>query len=423
MKILFVTDTYPPNVNGAALATHRLAVALSRDNQDMYVLAPSTAFRNYKRQEEGITVYRFRSILVQRSQRLRVSPQPLHFREIKKIIDEIKPDVIHVNNPGFIAQSAIRIGKKRNIPVIGTSHIMPENLVHYFRLPDSLEKVVANVIGKQYGYIYSKLDLIIAPTQTAANLLHKLQLKNKIVVISNGIDLTRFNPQNDGEYLRQRFEIPAKPNILFLGRLDPEKSLDVLLRAVALLKKRLDLHLTIVGKGREMKNLKQLAELLGITEDVTFAGYLPDKDLPNIYGVADIFVMPSIAELQSLVCMEAMACGLPVVGADAVALPHLIKNGINGYLFKPGDAADLAEKLSNILSDKTLQKKMGEESLKIIKPHDMRIVVRQVEEVYDEGIGMSKDRKPVDMTFKKTVFSNLGRVKDYMSDFRGIFTE
>jgi glycosyltransferase involved in cell wall biosynthesis len=205
-------------------------------------------------------------------------------------------------------------------------------------------------------------------------------------VVSNGIDLKRFSGHNDGKYLKQKLALPDAPTFLFVGRLDKEKNIDVFIKALSLLKDSYQFHAVIVGQGKEEKPLKSLALELGVLERLTFTGYLPKKDLPNIYDVADIFVMPSIAELQSLVTMEAMASGLPVVGADAVALPHLIHDGVNGFLFHPGNESDMAAKLAKLLSDTKLRKKMGEESLILIKAHDVSQVVEKVEEIYKKVI-------------------------------------
>ena len=355
MKILIVTETYPPNINGAALATSRMAQELAKRGHSVYVIAPSTAFTNYKTNRGNVTIYRLRSIVVQKKQDFRVSPQPLHAWEFREIVKEVQPDIMHINNPGFLAQTAVAISKRMNIPIVGTSHFMPENLTHYLHLPDQLEKILNTSIWRIYANFYGRLDLIICPTQTAADLLNKLAVATEIEVISNGIDLKKFNVSNNGEYLKNKYKVPQKQILLFVGRLDKEKRIDVLIKAGALIKDKVDFHIVIAGKGEEDGTLKQLAEDLGISHMITFAGYVPERDLCNIYKIADIFVMPGIAELQSLVTMEAMACGLPVVGANAIALPHLIKNGKNGFLFTPEDEKDLANKLLKLLENKKLK--------------------------------------------------------------------
>lgn len=410
MRILIVTETYSPNVNGAALATERLAKILADQKNIVSVVAPSTSFKHFKTKQGKLTIYRLRSILVQKTQELRVSPTLLHTKEFVEIMEQTKPDIMHINNPGFIAQTAINAAKEYNVPIIGTSHFMAENLTHYLHLPDQIEKLLNTSIWKMYARFYSRLSLIIAPTPTAATLLKRLKVTTKIEVISNGIDLEKFNPKNNGDYLKKRYKIPSKPIVLFLGRIDKEKNIDVLIRAIYLLKSKVDFHTVIVGKGKEEASLKRLAEELGIADRVTFTGYLPKKDLANIYKIGDIFAMPSIAELQCLVVMEAMATGLPVVGANAVALPHLVKHNRNGYLFKQEDERDLAKGLLRLLKDKNLREGMGEESLKIIGTHDINVVVREVEQVYENIIKLHKSTHVLKIrTRKRDVLKKFGK--------------
>ncbi len=390
MKILVATDTYPPHLNGGALATYRMVNELNKRGHTMIVLAPSTSLRNYKEKGGNITIYRLRSLFVQKEQSFRISPPIIHRGYVDKVVNEIHPDIIHIIDPGFIPVSAMISGEKLQIPIVGTIHLMPENLItHYFHLPARTVNLLSRILWIQYARIYSKLDCIISPTQAAADLLIKVKksTKNKIEYISNGIDLEKFNKSNDGIYLKKRFRLPDVPMVLFVGRLDKEKKLDVLLRAVSYLKyKKIVFHVVITGEGKDGPRLHQLVETLGISSYMTFIGMLSAEDLPNIYKTADIFVMPGIAELQSLVTMEAMATGLPVVGADAVALPHLIKNGENGYLFKPGNSEDLAGKLKILLEDKKLREKMGAKSLDIIRVHDIRSVIPKLEDVYKRVI-------------------------------------
>lgn len=386
MRILFAVDTYPPNVNGAAYATHRIIKELSKRGHEVSVVAPSTSFKSYEAMDGKVKEYRLRSILVQKAQQFRVSPNIFRLNDIKEVVEKVQPDVIHINNPGFIGQSAVRVGRQLHIPLVGTTHFMPENIVHYLRLPDFFEKMVNSLVWLEYARVFGKLDMITSPTPTAAKLTARLIHEKKVVVISNGLDLKEFNPHTNGDYLKERYHIPNKVTLLFVGRLDKEKNLDVFIRAIAHIKDKADFHAVIVGKGKEGSALQELAEKLSVSDRITFTGYLPDTDLPSMYKVGNIFVMPSIAELQSLVVMEAMATGEAIVGADAVALPHLIKNGRNGYLFKPEDDKDLAEKLLKIIKDDKLRAAMSANSLVMIKEHDMEHVVDLMEKVYQKAI-------------------------------------
>lgn len=384
MKILIAADTYPPDINGASLATHKMASELVKRGHQVFVLAPSNSTLKHSLDEkDGVKIYRLRAILVEPRQNFRLSLQPMHMRRANKIIKDLKPDIIHINNPGFISRTAMYYGRKMGIPVVGTSHYMPENIIHHLHLPYLIDDMVNSILWRDYARMYSKLEKIICPTETAERLLKRFKSVKNTIVISNGLDFTKFKKEIDPTPFKKKFNIKRSPVILFVGRIEKEKQIDVLIKAASEIKDH-DFQLVIVGKGKEIESLQDLAEKLKIADKTIFTGYVSDEDLLGIYHASDIFVMPSIAELQSLVTMDAMATDLPVIGADAVALPHLIKNDINGYLFEPGNHYELARRLLTLIKDETLRKKMGKESLRIIKDHDMDFVIKQIEEVYQE---------------------------------------
>jgi glycosyltransferase involved in cell wall biosynthesis len=152
---------------------------------------------------------------------------------------------------------------------------------------------------------------------------------------------------------------------------------------MTLLDPALDARLTIVGGGDLLKQLQLMTVELGLAERVTFAGYLSDADLRRTLTDATVFAMPSVAELQSIASLEAMASGLPIVVADAMALPHLVDEGVNGYLFRPGDSRDLADKLTRVLTasdDDYLA--MRRASLQVIEGHDIQRTVSVFESLY-----------------------------------------
>ena len=388
MKILFIADTYPPNVNGAATAAEQLAKQLALHGHAVSVIAPSPTFRSYVRRNNAITVYRIKSIPfpIEKAQKFRISPQPLHADKVKKIIAKVQPDIIHVFEPLWLGLSGIKIGRKKGIPVVLSHHFIPENLIRYQQLPPQMQQVIDRTIWRWYKNVCKDVDRMICPTQKAAELLKKQDRSLPLQVISNGIDLHKFSIHTTGDYLRERYHIPQVATLLYVGRLDKEKNIDVFIRALGLLQHRVAFHAIIAGQGKEEKFLKNLAEDLGISAKITFTGYVPKKDLPIIYNIADIFVMPSTAELQSLVTMEAMASGLPIIGANALALPHLIHPNKNGFLFPPGNEQELADLLQKLIINEKLRKKMGRESLSFIREHDLSRVITKVEEVYKQLI-------------------------------------
>ena len=384
MRVLFATDLFYQNVSGSANFIRSLAKGLDSDGHQIFLIAPSRQFKNTVVREGNITVYGIRSVVI---------PDiiyPSNFRiplagstKIRKIIEKIKPDVINIQDHFMIGSKTAKEGKKLNIPVVGTNHFMPENFIHYLYPPGFAKKLVKKLAWEAFLRVYKQLDIITTPTKTAADLIKKLELKNPIIPISNGVDLKRFNPKNKGLYLKKRYKIKNFESvILFVGRLDKEKHTDVLVKAFSKIVPSVGAKLVIAGKGTEKSNLIKLAKKLGISKDVLFTGFISDKDLPFLYRMADIFVIASIAELQSIATMEAMASGLPVVATKVMALPELVEDGKNGYLFDDADFETLAHLILKMLKNPALRKKMAQNSLKIIKQHDINITVKKYAEIY-----------------------------------------
>jgi glycosyltransferase involved in cell wall biosynthesis len=175
--------------------------------------------------------------------------------------------------------------------------------------------------------------------------------------------------------------------ILYTGRLSGEKSLPVLIQAMPYVHAALDCHLLLAGVGREKENLEALVKKLNLQKKTTFVGGLSRQDLPKIYNLGTLFAIPSTAELQSIVTMEAMASGLPVVAVNAGALPELCHDGENGYLHAVGDSRDMAEKIIKILKNPTLAKAMGQKSRDIVRQHSFDEVIKVFEGVYHQVLG------------------------------------
>lgn len=382
MKILFAADTFLPNINGASLAGYRIMSNLAKKGHMVFVIAPSTSLKYGREEMDGMVIYRIRSILVNRAQQFRVCLPLLYGNLIEKIILSVKPDVIHTEDPGFLAESAITVANKIGIPIMGTNHFMPDNMFPYLHLPSQLEGPIDSFVWKKVIGIYNKLDLITTPTESAAKLLYDNDIKVPVKPLSNGLDIARYQVKETKETLRKKYNIPDTKIILSVGRIDKEKNIDVALKALTLLPKEMQFHMVVVGKGRLLEPLKQLAKELGLKDKVLFTGFVPDEELPNYYHLSDLFITASTAELQSLVGMEAMACGLPVIGANAVALPELIKDNENGYLFTPGNVKELSEKIARILTEDSLRAKMAKKSKELIKEHDMKVVIEKLETIY-----------------------------------------
>ncbi len=386
MKILFGTDNFFPNVNGAAIFSVELAKGLAKIGHEVAVIAPSRKFKHTITQHAGMTIYGIPSVMIPKMIHpggIRI-PVEINQTIIRAIIEQMRPDIIHIQDHFMIGSRAASLGRKLGIPTVGTNHFLPENFIHYFHPPSFAKKPLSKLAWRQFINVYKLLDLITVPTKTTADLLHSLGLKNPITPISCGVDLKRFNPRNSGSHLKKHYHITdSKLVILFVGRLDKEKNIDLIIKAFAEVQKITNSHLVIAGKGKEKTNLINLSKNLNLNQNVTFTGFVPDKDLAALYRMADLFVIASIAELQSIATMEAMASGLPVIATEVLALPELVHNGKNGYLFNDGDINSLTNHIVKVLKNPALRKKMSQASLKIISQHSLDKTVKTYLQAYE----------------------------------------
>lgn len=383
MRIILATDNFYPMISGQVVFTERIAFHLQRRGHAVLIIAPSKTLHQEAYTHKGIKVFGLPSFPILAYKNMYVSYPFVIKKLIKKAVMEFKPDVIHLQSPFVIARSILKVAKQLNIPIILTNHFLPENFVHHLHLPNFAEKWVKNQLWKKLCSFYEEFDVLTTPTKTAAQLIKSEGFSKKIHAISNGIDLKRFNPKNKGIYLKTKYGLPNKPILLYVGRIDKEKNINAILQALLLILKKVDIHFVIAGgMGEEEKNLKNLVKKLRLKQFVTFTGFVSDNDLPNLYMIADCFIIASTAELQSIATMEAMASGLPVIAANALALPELVKHNENGYLFKPNDIKSISKYVIRIMTNKNLQKKMGRRSFEIIKKHEIRKIIDQYETLY-----------------------------------------
>ncbi|WP_238585539.1 glycosyltransferase [Legionella quateirensis] len=379
---MMVLDSYPPDLNGGAYFTHRLAQSLQDRGHEVLVICPSRTFRQNYGEYHGVRLYRVRSWPILLYKNFRVCWPVFIKKGIQKAIADYNPEVMHIQGKFFLGSICHRICLSMGIPMLATNHFMPENFFHYTYLPKRFESWFHSMCWKNIVAMLSTVDVVTTPTKTAVKLLEQTQLKKEIYPVSCGIDLQKFKPAQDADFLRQQFNIPVKPTLLYTGRLDKEKNLFVVIHAFYQAVQQLDCHLVLTGNGTEKKRLEYLAKELNISQHITFTGYLADDDYPKIYGLADCFVHAGTAELQSIVALEAIASGLPLLGANAMALPELIKHGVNGYLFRPDDTNTLSRYMIELLENTDKCREMGMESRTLSLTHDIGNTAIQYEQLY-----------------------------------------
>jgi glycosyltransferase involved in cell wall biosynthesis len=386
MKILIASDLHYPTINGVATFSRNLAKGLADHGHEVLVIAPSQTGKKYKEVDGNHCIIRTASVPFPFYQNFRISPNPT--REVKKIIQDFDPDVIHIQMLMWLGQAAMKYGNKYGIPIVTTNHAMPENLMDNLRLLAPVSRPI-NYILKSYGArFHSKADFITMPTQSAIDMFNVEKITTPMDAVSNGIDLSRFTVGRPSDDVYERFNIPKDiPVVSYVGRLDAEKHLPVLLRAFVRVQSVMPhVHLLIVGDGTEASLLKSLSHDLGIAHDVTLTGRVSDEDLVELHKVGTVFCMPSPAELQSIATLEAMASGQPVVAVDAGALRELCQNERNGYLTEQDNDEEIARGIIAILEDDGLREEMSQESLAIAQTHDLQTTLKRFEQIYTDLI-------------------------------------
>jgi glycosyltransferase involved in cell wall biosynthesis len=379
LTIVIGADTFAPEINGSATFAASLAGGLARRGHTVHMVAPAAGKREHGifQEEHGgetITVHRLWSWRYRPHPWLRFALPWRIESNAARILDSVKPDVVHYQSNIVVGRGLSKQALKRKIRLIATNHVMPENLLEFSLVPRFAHGMVVRWLWWDADRIYSRAEAMTSPTRRAADLVEAHTRIRGVLAISCGLDSSNYTPN---------FAPRTENLIMFVGRVTSEKQIDKLIRAFALLDPSLGAKLEIVGGGELEGDLKHLAESLGVTDRIQFDSYVTTEFLRSALTRATVFAMPSIAELQSIATMEALASGLPVVAANAMALPHLVHDGKNGYLFEPGDVEEFAARLTDVLrmpEDKLQEFKR--ESLKIVEAHDINRTISTFEELY-----------------------------------------
>lgn len=392
MRILFVSDTYYPQLNGVYYFVCRLAPLLQEKGHQVAVIAPSDTMHSTFKQIDYIDVYGLPSLPIFKYPNVRFPIPLLQKHRIKSILDRFHPDIIHIQDHFSIAKAVVEVNKINGVPIIGTNHFMTENLTSFVH-SEKWKKKLSTYFWSQFSKVFNQLLLVTTPTETAARLIRP-KLKVEVIPISSGINLENFNPSGATHFVREKYSIPKKPILLFVGRLDPEKNIEEIIHAVAIAVKKIDFYFVIVGRGIKKAALERLSKELGIADRVIFTGYVPDADLPYIYKLSRCFIISSTAELLSLGALQGMASGLPVIAVNIGALGELVQDKVSGYLYNPGDTSRIVQCINDIICQDELYTQMSEKSLEFASKHDIHKTVESFEKIYMDSTGKKMSKLP-----------------------------
>lgn len=406
LRVAIFTDSFFPKIDGIAVSVQNFCEKLEARGHKFIICCPRYGDDDTEVIGKNIRVVRFKSVALPSYEEMRIVVPGR--KKLHKTIRDFRPDLIHIQTPGFMGQYGVLAAKLYSVPVIGTYHTMMSEVGMYvnpFRLlkldkllnrvkrrkkiAGKLHKVVRKKPGSLGGKLlyklanrlYEKCSLIISPSELIKKDLIDKGIGAPVTVVSNGIDLELFR----GE---RRIFPGDEPRLLHVGRLAPEKNTEEVIRAFALIKREMPhARLTVVGDGPVLTDLKREASELGIGDSVLFTGYRSRTELPQVYAEHDLFVTASAMETQGLVALEAIAAGLPAVGVNAFAIPELIQHGRNGLIAEAHHVPDIAAAAVRLLKEKSFYESASLESIEVARQHGHDRCTDRLEKLYRQSAG------------------------------------
>ncbi|WP_438444608.1 glycosyltransferase family 4 protein [Gorillibacterium sp. sgz5001074] len=350
MKVAIFTDTFLPDVNGVARTLGKWVRYLESQGATCRVFAPQSeggAGTDYN----NTMVERFYSIpfLLYPECKLAI-PNPI---TIKKTLMEFKPDIIHCATPFNLGLYGLHYAKKHKIPVVASYHTHFDQYLQYYKI-----QWVEGMLWRYLGWFHQTCRRIYVPSMSTLHYLEERGFHN-LEVWSRGVDVSRFHPDVDRQaVLENAGADPDKFTMLYVGRLAPEKSVDVLIDAYNRLPDRIREQSQIILAG-DGPLFKELTETYKDRADMKFLGFVQGQELSNLYAASDLFVFPSATETFGNVVLESMASGTPVIGAAAGGVQDTVRHMQTGWLCPVGDAEAFAGAIESLFDNPGLRSSMA----------------------------------------------------------------
>lgn len=391
MRIMMLSHGYPPTLSGVTLVVQKLSRALVRRGHQVLVVTASERGEPYSGEDQGVKLERLRSMNNPFWSEGRI---PWASKAtLEKLIRDFQPDLIHSHENAVLSVQFLRVPRKAGVPRIASCYFLPRFVTHYLGGRTLLGTAIKAGVWRFGVSTLSRYDYVVfsTPTHRQAFIAHGLDAPS--TAISNGLDTKRYYPANGAvDESPGSYDLPPRPRILFVGRLMKDKKIDLLLRAMSHVTALEDAHLLIVGRGDEQENIESLARALGLECNVHLLGYVPERNLPKLYRDADLFVIAAVAEVQSIPVLQAVASGLPIVAADAGALPELVQHEHNGLLVPPDDPLALGQAILRVIGDPTFRAELGRASLEMVAGHSNEETFRAYLDLYERLVAQAGKR-------------------------------
>lgn len=319
MKIALFTETFLPKVDGIVTRLSHTVDHLQRFGDQVMVFSPDGGLQDYK----GAKIHGIPGFPLPLYPELKLAlPRP----SIGQVLEEFRPDLIHIVNPAVLGLGGLYYAKSLGVPLVASYHThLPKYLEHYGL--GMLEGLLWEILKALHNQAH--LNLCTSTAMQEELTAHGIE---RVALWQRGVDTELFRPEVTSLEVRSQLTQghPDHPLLLYVGRLSAEKEID---RIKPILQAIPNAHLALVGDGPYRADLEKIFA----GTPTFFAGYRTGFDLATAFASADAFIFPSRTETLGLVLLEAMAAGCPVIAANAGGIPDIVTDGINGYLFDPQD--------------------------------------------------------------------------------------
>lgn len=408
LRIAHFTDTFHPKIDGIVTFLDNSINYSSKRKYNTAVFCPAYGKQKEKYSGKNVKIFRLHSVHLHTYKEVKIAiPRP------KKIFLELKnfhPDIVHIHSPGIIGLLGILSARKLHVPLIGTYHTLVSEQTEYISLGNilGLNKLVEKLwaifnieksrknpkddswLKRVVWWIslkmYKKCDIIIAPSESIANLLKSRLRYNIISHVCYGINLKKFYPKKCYGHAKTL-------SFVYVGRLSFEKNIDIIIKAFQIINERgIDFSVKIVGNGPARKYLEGMVKMCSLESKIHFTGKICGNKLRQIYRKNDVFITASAMETLGMAILEALASGTPVIAVRKYAIPEVVKDGVNGYLAEPYSAESLSEAIMKVVKNKSKISHFGRQGVKIAQKYELGRSMKKLELTYFKAMRLARAR-------------------------------
>jgi phosphatidylinositol alpha 1,6-mannosyltransferase len=375
MKILISAESFLPRSNGVTNSVTRAMRYLTDAGHTVVVVAPGDG----PEYVEGQRVIRIPAISLK--SRATVDVAAVSVRRILKVLDEVKPDVVHLASPFFLGEQVRKAARIRQIPIVAVYQTDISGFASFYGL-SLIKSLGENRIRK----IHSGVDLNLVPSKTSERYLNSLGVTN-CSIWGRGVDTSIFNPWQRSHELRKSWGASKKTFVFgYVGRLAPEKQIERLtyLQDIGILA-GIDAKMLVIGDGPSKQHLKEKLP------SALFTGNLIGQQLGKAMASLDLLVTTGEHETFCQVVQEGMASGIPVVSPRIGGPIELIEENRTGMLYEPGNGFDLRRKVLNLMSNNEVSRQMGDLGFKKVSENTWENVCAQLESHYESLLNLKEN--------------------------------